>query len=1396
MLELQKFGKVNPVAKEAAKQAVADELTKKEAEIDARTDLTQEEKDAAKKEAQAKAKEATDAINAQPDTVDTPEKATAAQQAVNAAKDKGVSEVKAINPEAKAKPAAKKTIDEALKAKEAEIDARTDLTDEEKTAAKEEAKAAADKAKENVDKVTTDAAVKEAEKAGTSEVKAINPEAKAKPAAKKAIDEKLAEQLKAIENTPDATDEEKAEAIQKAQDAAEQAKQAIDDTKTDAEVNTAKETGEAEVEKALPVVEDKPNARKAIDEEAKAKKAEIDARNDLSPKAKEALKAKVDKVANKAKAAIDAVSSEADVNVIGEADKEAIKAIGDINRPIDKVLVKDPSALTDEEKAKILEEVKKVNPTAKEVKYNENGKIEVTTENGDKGTINPAKLVKTEEDLDNGKGGNDINKPLDKVIVKDPANLTDEEKAKIIAEVEEVNPDAIVTIDENGTVSVSTPDGKTSAIPASDLVRTKEDTEKAGAGNSSIVKPADKIVGEANDPDDQAKAEEKLRELNPDTKSVKFDGNGNATVTLKDGTTATIPSEDLFKSETDETKPKAGNDVVKPADKAVVANPEQLTDAEKKAIEDKVKAVNPGATVVVDNKGNTLVTTPEGKTAVIPGKDLVKSQEDVAKPKAGNDIVKPADKTVVANPEQLTDAEKKAIEDKVKAVNPDATVAIDDKGNATVTTPEGKTAVIPATDLVKSPEDETKPKAGNDIVKPADKTAVANKDALTPEEKKAIEDKVKAVNPGATVVVDDKGNATVTTPEGKTAVIPATDLVKSPEEAAKPKAGNDIVKPADKTAVANKDALTPEEKKAIEDKVKAVNPGATVVVDDKGNATVTTPEGKTAVIPATDLVKSAEDATKPKAGNDIVKPADKTVVANPEQLTDAEKKAIEDKVKAVNPGATVVVDDKGNATVTTPEGKTAVIPATDLVKSAEDATKPNAGNDIVKPADKTLVKDPAKLRDEEKAAITAKVKEVNPGATVVVDDKGNATVTTKDGKTAVIPATDLVKSEADLGKENAGNDVNTPTARIAVANKDALTDAEKEAVKKAVEAVNPGATVVVDDKGNATVITKDGKVAVIPASKLVIPADKVTDVAAQSGINTPAARTLVANKDSLTPEEIAKIKASVEAVNPGAIVVVDAKGNATVTTKDGVSATIAAEQLVKDAKDVAAKNNGENINLDFEKQTVADLGILTDADKAGAKDKIKAANPNVAEVVFDAKGNATVILKDGSSFTILAKDIFNKAEEQTSPMINIPEKVQVGDSMNLTDEEKEAVKQALIKANPELKEAKITISATGEAIIVYPDGRELVIPAEKLVVAKGSNNQSNDNNGTSNKEDSSNVSRENHGASIDNAQKINTKLGQALASTGTTETNTGLAGLGMAILGGLLAARRRKNDKR
>ena len=1213
---------VNPVAKEAAKKAVADELTKKEEQIDARTDLTTEEKAAAKKEAQAKAKEATDAIDAQPAITDSAEKATAAQKAVDGAKDKGVATVKAVNPEAAKKTEAKKAIDAASTAKNNAIDARDDLTPEQKTALKNVAKAKADAAKDAIDKATTDAdvdqaktagetaianvtpvakepakqaiakaledknaeidkrtdltteekdvakaeakkladaqlaeiakqpdvadtpeaaqtaqtAVDAAKKTGVDEVTAVNPTAVTKPEAKKAIDEKLAEQLKVIENTPDATEDEKKVAADQAKALAEEAKKEIDKAGTDVEVNKLQAEAKKEIEKSVPVVEDKPNARKAIEDEATAKKEAIDARDDLTPKAKEELKAQVDKIAEQAKKSVDAAKTAEAVNGIEESDKAAIKAVGEVNIPADKVLVNDPSALTDDEKAKVLEAVKKVNPGAKEITQDADGNITITTPDGHQEVITPEQVVKTSDTANEPKAGNDVVKPADKVVVADPAKLTDAEKEKIKEAVEAVNPNAVVTVDEKGNAKVSTPDGQTQVIPVDELVRIAEDIKK----------------------------------------------------------------------------PNAGNDIVKPADKTVVSNPDALTPEEKKAIEDKVKAVNPGSTVVVDDKGNATVTTPAGKTAVIPATDLTKSAADAAKPNAGNDIVKPADKTVVANPDALTPEEKKAIEDKVKAVNPGSTVVVDDKGNATVTTPEGKTAVIPATDLVKSPEDATKPNAGNDIVKPADKTVVANPEQLTDAEKKAIEDKVKAVNPGSTVVVDDKGNATVTTPAGNTAVIPAEDLTKSSEDAAKPNAGNDVVKPADKTVVANPDALTPEEKKAIEDKVKAVNPGSTVVVDDKGNATVTTPEGKTAVVPATDLVKSPEDAAKPNAGNDIVKPAAKTVVANPEQLTDAEKKAIEDKVKAVNPGSTVVVDDKGNATVTTPEGKTAVIPATDLTKSAEDAGKENAGNGANTPAAKTVVADPTKLIDEEKAAVKKAVAAVNPGSTVVVDDKGNATVTKADGTVLNIPASDLVIPADNLADEATNAKVKTPAFRTLVGNKDNLTDDEKAAVKKAIEAVNPGSTVVVDNQGNATVTMPDGSTATISKEQLVKDKEDVTKSKhGGDNLDIDLSKVEVTNLANITPEEKAKFQFMIL----GAI-----------NSKDEFNL------------DEFSKETDEQGNTVY---TSKDSKVKITIDKDGNMKVTKDGKTDLA-VNIDKAGNVTIVTKEGQVLAIPRDDAFKQ----------------------------------------------------------------------------------------------------------------------------------------------------------
>ena len=283
------------------------------------------------------------------------------------------------------------------------------------------------------------------------------------------------------------------------------------------------------------------------------------------------------------------------------------------------------------------------------------------------------------------------------------------------------------------------------------------------------------------------------------------------------------------------------------------------------------------------------------------GEDARGNGRDATDPTAVNVILKPqtqkydiktpaeADKVVVSDVNNVTDKEFEKIKEKVKLEysqnNPDARLA--DKKGTEVENPADRIASITkdGNDVVVTYKDGSKDKKPlSEFVtkKPTD----ADKNEPTA--------KTQTVNKGTTPKAEDSIGNVKDLPKGTTVAFKA---------------------PVDTTTPGEKDA--------------------TVVV--------TYPDGSTEEVPVKVTVKDpsstpdTEDAAKPNAGNDVVKPADKTVVANPEKLTDTEKKAIEDKVKAVNPGATVVVDDKGNATVTTPSGNTAVIPAADLTKTSEDA---------------------------------------------------------------------------------------------------------------------------------------------------------------------------------------------------------------------------------------------------------------------------------------------------------------------------------------------------------------------------------------------------------------------------------------------------------------------------
>ncbi|MFT0757588.1 DUF1542 domain-containing protein, partial [Streptococcus hohhotensis] len=159
-------------------------LQEKEAEIENNSKLSPAEKETAKKQAQAEAEKAKQAItNAN------------SQDEVANKETEGTTAIGNVNPVGKDK--AKEAVAAALAAKENAIEGNSKLSEAEKTAAKAEAKKAADEAKKAIDAAADQAGVDAKATEGTEAVAAVNPVGKDK--AKAAVDAALAEKDKAID---------------------------------------------------------------------------------------------------------------------------------------------------------------------------------------------------------------------------------------------------------------------------------------------------------------------------------------------------------------------------------------------------------------------------------------------------------------------------------------------------------------------------------------------------------------------------------------------------------------------------------------------------------------------------------------------------------------------------------------------------------------------------------------------------------------------------------------------------------------------------------------------------------------------------------------------------------------------------------------------------------------------------------------------------------------------------------------------------------------------------------------------------------------------------------------------------------------------------------------------
>ncbi|MDK6680524.1 Rib/alpha-like domain-containing protein [Aerococcus sp. UMB8608] len=1006
--------------------------------------------------------------------------------------------------------------------------------------------------------------------------------------------------------------------------------------------------------------------------------------------------------------------------------------------------------------------------------------------------------------------------------------------------------------DKQATVVVTYPDGSSEEVPAKVVVKDLTDAEK----NTPQAKDQTVKVGETPKAEDSIA---NLGDLPQGTKvaykepvDTKTPGDKQATVvvTYPDGSSEEVPAKVQVKDLTDAEKNNPqGQDIntkvgETPNAKDGIKDADKLPQGTKFEFKTPVDTQKPG-----DKPATVVVTYPDGTKDEVPV--TVKVSENPTQAETTTPTV-PA-KTEVEDKTNLTPEEqdkvKKAIEDANKdkfpapkdGQNP-TTVEVAKDGTATITYPDGSTDTIPGTDLVvERPKTtvEGTPKTVKPTADPQDTgLVVKNQDDKTPTKVTAKDEDGQdvpvtvdpttgkvSVTPGTkvdgpiTVTVEDKD-----LPAGKQDfVVPVEGHEAGRDDNGTDKTQADQITPnlpAEKTPVADKTNLTPEEKdavkKAIEDANKDKFPApkdgqkpTTVEVGKDGTATITYPDGSKDTIPGTDLVRE-----KTNVDDSAVKPVNPTddkqgtgiKVNNPDKDTTVTAKDEDGKdiPVVINPETGEVevtpgtkVDGPITVTVNDPDlpgGKKEVtVPVNGHEAGRDDnGSDPTQADQITPavPAEKTPVADKNNLTDDEKAQVKKAIEDANkdkfPAAkegqkptTVEIGKDGTATITYPDGSKDTIPGMDLVREKTNVDdsavkpvnptddKQGTGIKVNNP-------DKDTTVTAKDEDGKDIPVVINPETGEVEVTPGTKV----DGPIVVtvndpdLPGGKkeVTVPVkgheagrdDNGSDPTQADQItpDLPAEKTPVADKNNLTPEEQAEVKKKVEDANKDKFptpkegqnpttVEIGKDGTATITYPDGSKDTIPGTDLVREKTNVD-DSAVKPVNPTDDKQGTGikvnnpDKDTTVTAKDEDGKDVPVVINPETGEVEVTPGKNV-----DGPIVvTVNDPDLPGGKKEVTVPVKgheagrddngsdptqadqitpNVPaEKTPVADKNNLTEDEKAQVKKAIEDANkdkfPAPKEGQnpttVEIGKDGTATITYPDGSKDTIPGTDLVREK------------------------------------------------------------------------------
>ncbi|MEZ7646750.1 Rib/alpha-like domain-containing protein, partial [Streptococcus parasanguinis] len=779
---------------------------------------------------------------------------------------------------------------------------------------------------------------------------------------------------------------------------------------------------------------------------------------------------------------------------------------------------------------------------------------------------------------------------------------------------------------------------------------------------------------------------------------------GTVVVTYPDGTKDEVPVTVKVKPQSDEFTP-VGKDVPAkhgdtPNAADGISNKADLPAGTTYDWKTPVDTSTPG-----DKPGTVVVTYPDGTKDEVPVTVKVQPQTDdydpQAKPVAVDHGATPNAEDGIANkgdlPAGTTYDWKTPVDTSTPGTKP---------GTVVVTYPDGTKDEVPVPVTVGEQADLYTP-VGQDVPAkhgetPAASQGIANRGTLPAGTTYDWKTPVDTSTPG-----DKPATVVVTYPDGTKDEVPVTVKVKPQSDEFTP-AGQDVPTKHGETpnaadGIANKGDLPADTKYDWKTPVDTSTPG-----DKPGTVVVTYPDGTKDEVPVTVKVKPQSDEFTPN-GQDVPAkhgetPKAEDGIANKGDLPDGTKFDWKTPVDTTTPG-----DKSGTVVVTYPDGTKDEVPVTVKVKPQSDEFTP-VGKDVPAkhgetPKAEDGIANKGDLPDGTKYDWKTPVDTTTPG-----DKPGTVVVTYPDGTKDEISVTVKVKPQSDeftpQPKDVSTDHGKTPKAEDGIANKGDLPDGTKYDWKTPVDTTTPG-----DKPGTVVVTYPDGTKDEVPVTVHV---GSQSDLYNPDGQNLnvkqgdqPEASKGIANRgnlpDGTTYDWKTPVDTSTVGDKPATVVVTYPDGS-----KDEVSVTVKVTEKL-------------HVKTPADKVPVKDPSNLTPDDINKVVENIKKENPGLPD---DAKitvnpngGDTTIETKDGDKVTIPGSDLVRPETDADKNNVKVPaDKVPVKDPSNLTDAEKDKVKDNIKNANPDLPNGtKIDVAKDGTATITFPDGSTKVIPGTDLV---------------------------------------------------------------------------------